>query len=88
MVSEFLVPEWGRLMHGGQEARLFFEAGKNRDGYFSSAELLEQVGKAIDIFNAKTGGTATLLLAFDNAPGHLKRAPDALSARKMPKGPS
>lgn len=30
---------------------------------------------------------ATGLFLFDNAPSHQKRAPDALSARKMPKGP-
>ena len=41
----------------------------------------------MDIFESKTNGTATGLFMFDNAPSHQKRAPDALSARKMVKGP-
>jgi hypothetical protein len=57
-------------------------------GYFTSAELLDQLEKSIDIFEARVGRTAALLLVFDNAPGHQKRAPDALSACKMLKGPS
>jgi hypothetical protein len=43
---------------------------------------------AIDIFEARTNQYATGLFMFDNAPSHQKRAMDALSARKMPKGPS
>lgn len=69
------------------EARVFFKAGKNRDGYFDGEDLLQQVENAIDIFEAKSNGFATGLFLFDNAPSHQKRAPDALSARKMPKGP-
>ena len=69
------------------ETRVFFKAGKNRDGYFDGEDLLRQVENAIDIFEAKSNGFATGLFLFDNAPSHQKRAPDALSARKMPKGP-
>ena len=69
------------------EARVFFKAGKNRDGYFDVDDLLKQVDNAIDIFEARTGGLATGLFLFDNAPSHQRRAPDALSARKMPKNP-
>jgi hypothetical protein len=67
------------------EARLLFEAGKNRDGYFNADDLMKQTERAIDIFEVKTNRTATGLFMFDNAPSHQKRAPDALSARKMPK---
>ena len=69
------------------EARVVFRAGKNHDGYFSADDLLKQVELAIDIFESKTNGTATGLFMFDNAPSHQKRAPDALSSRKMPKYP-
>jgi hypothetical protein len=70
------------------EARVIvFKAGKNRDGWFSGEDLLQQVDMAIDIFEGKTNGFATGLFLFDNAPSHQKRAPDALSARKMPKNP-
>jgi hypothetical protein len=41
----------------------------------------------IDIFEVKTNHTMTALFLYDNAPGHLKRAPDGLSARKIVKNP-
>ncbi|KIJ33165.1 hypothetical protein M422DRAFT_264881 [Sphaerobolus stellatus SS14] len=88
MISDFLTPEWGRLVDGDEEARLVFKAGKNCDDYFTCEELLQQVDKAIDIFEGKTQGYAVGLFLFDNAPSHQQRALDALSARKMPKGPS
>ena len=69
------------------EARVIFKAGKNRDGWFAAEDLLKQVDHAINIFEGKTDGRATGLFLFDNAPSHQKRAPDALSAQKMIKGP-
>ncbi|THU79940.1 hypothetical protein K435DRAFT_810298 [Dendrothele bispora CBS 962.96] len=87
MVSAFLTPDWGLLKDDEDEARLFFEAGKGRDGYFDANDLLQETEKAIDIFENKTHGMMTGLFVFNNAPSHMKRAPDALSARKMPKGP-
>ncbi|KAJ3521969.1 hypothetical protein NMY22_g12088 [Coprinellus aureogranulatus] len=94
MVSDFLTLKWGRLMYKDSETgeiidpRVIFRAGKNRDGWFSSEDLLEQVDRAIDAFEGKTNGRAQALFMFDNAPSHQKRAADALSARYMPKGPS
>ncbi|KAL1669056.1 hypothetical protein GGF50DRAFT_44924 [Schizophyllum commune] len=91
MVSDFLTSEWGRLRasddDNAEDARVVFKAGKNRDGYFTAVELLAQVDHAIDIFEERTRGFAQGLFLFDNAPSHQKRAPDALSARKMPKDP-
>ena len=66
---------------------MLFKAGKNRDGYFDADDLLIQVDKVIDIFEERTKGFAKGLFMFDNAPSHQRRAPDAISARKMPKGP-
>jgi hypothetical protein len=65
---------------------LFWEAGKNRDGYFAADDVLSQVDRAIDIFESKTDGRCTGLFMFDNAPSHQKRADNALSARYTPKG--
>ena len=70
-----------------REARLFFKAGKARDGWFDNDDLVIKVDKAIDIFEGKMNVFATGLFLFDNALSHQKRAQDALSARKMPKGP-
>ncbi|KAF8967157.1 hypothetical protein BDZ97DRAFT_1615838, partial [Flammula alnicola] len=86
MASEFCVPEWGRLCDGEENARVMFRAGKNRDGWFTSEDLLLQVDNAIDVFEGRVP-FATGLFLFDNAPSHQKRAPDALSARKLPKNP-
>ncbi|KAJ6578568.1 hypothetical protein B0H19DRAFT_1208166 [Mycena capillaripes] len=87
MISDFLTVKWGRLTHEDDEARWLFEAGKNRDGYFANQHLLQQTDKAIDIFEAKTNRTMTGLLLYDKAPTYLKRADDALTARKMVKNP-
>lgn len=65
---------------------VFFKAGKNRDGYFDASDLLQQVDNAINIFESKTNRFATALFLFDNAPSHQRRALDARSAQKMPKG--
>jgi len=68
-----------------REARITFKPGLNRDGYFDSKKLIDQVETAIDIFEGKTKGFAQGLFIFDNAPSHQKRADNALSARRMPK---
>ena len=65
-----------------------FKPGKNHDGYFDSTELVTQVSRAIDIFEGKVNGLAQGLFMFDNAPSHLKRAPDAISSIKMVKSES
>jgi hypothetical protein len=65
-----------------------FKPGKNRDGYFNSTELITQVDRAIDIFEGKANGLTQGLFLFDNAPSHLKRAADAISATKMVKSVS
>ena len=70
------------------EVRILFKVGKNRDGYFSSDDLIKQVLHVIDIFETKTNGFVTGLFLFDNVPSHQKQAPDALSAQKMPKFPN
>ena len=83
--SIFINPVICRTHLTNSEARVFFKAGKNRDGYFDADDLLQQVDNAINIFESKTNGFATALFLFDNAPSHRRRAPDACSARKMPK---
>jgi len=49
---------------------------------------MEQVEHTINIFEAKTNGLAQGLFMFDNAPGHMKHALDAITARGMVKGTS
>ncbi|KAL5504652.1 hypothetical protein ACEPAH_7315 [Sanghuangporus vaninii] len=88
MVSDFCTPEagWLKSADGSQEARVYFRAGKNRDGYFTHEDIEKQVQNAIEIFEDRFP-ECTALFAFDNATIHSKRAKDALSARHMPKFP-
>ncbi|KAL5499278.1 hypothetical protein ACEPAH_1796 [Sanghuangporus vaninii] len=88
MVSDFCTPEagWLKSADGSQEARVYFRAGKNRDGYFTHKDIEKQVQNAIEIFEDRFP-ECTALFAFDNATIHSKRAKDALSACHMPKFP-
>ena len=69
------------------KACIVFKVGTNCDRWFSADDLLKQVENVIDIFKAKMNNFVTGLCIFNNAPSHQKRAPDALTARKMPKHP-
>ncbi|KAF8967562.1 hypothetical protein BDZ97DRAFT_1903395 [Flammula alnicola] len=72
MASEFCVPEWGPLRNREETARIIFKAGKTRDGWFPSEDLLAQVDMAINVFEGWTNGFATGLFLFNNAPSHQK----------------
>ncbi|OJA17495.1 hypothetical protein AZE42_13838 [Rhizopogon vesiculosus] len=66
---------------------MLFKAGKARDGYFTNENILAHAEKAMDILS-RDYANEDHVFVFDNATTHLKRADDALSARKMPKGQS
>ena len=55
-------------------------------GYFTNDRLLEQVSRAVDIFE-RVHHDAIGIFLFDNAPTHRKVADDALNADKMNVGP-
>jgi hypothetical protein len=89
MVADLVSADYGwlRSPDGEEEARVLFKAGKNREGYFTSDDILKQAEKAIDILQ-KHYPDDDHVLVYDNATTHLKRADGALSARKMPKSTS
>jgi hypothetical protein len=84
MAADFVLPDyrWLRSPDGKESARVLFKAGKARDGYFTNAEIMEQVKKAMDILE-KYYPDVDHLLVYDNTTTHRKHAPDALSARKL-----
>ena len=86
MVANFVSADhgWLRSPDGSAEAQVLFNAGKNRDGYFSNDEILEQANKAMDILK-ESFPDEDHILVYDNARTHLKRASNALSVRHMPK---
>lgn len=89
MVADLASADYGflRSPDGKHEARRLFKAGKNRDGYFTNADILAQAHKAMDILE-EFYPDEDHILVFDNATTHQKRANGALSARHMPKKPS
>ena len=84
MVADFVSADYGwlRSPNGTEEARVLFKAGTNRDGYFTNEEILEQATRVMDILQSHFPDDRYILV-YDNARTHLKRAPDALSARYM-----
>ncbi|KAI6096038.1 hypothetical protein F5141DRAFT_1191132 [Pisolithus sp. B1] len=88
MVSHFISPDYGFLHSpdGKESACVLFRAGKSRDGYYSSNDILKQAAQAMDIL-VKYFPEEDHIFVFDNATTHLKCADDALSAHHMPKNP-
>ena len=84
MVADFVSADYGWLSSpdGNESARVLFKAGKNREGCFTSEEILAQATTAMDILQRHFPHDNHILV-YDNAPTHLKRAADALSARHM-----
>lgn len=89
MVADFVSADYGWLCSpdGIESARLYFRAGKNRDGYLTCQSILEQATKAMDILT-KHYPQDQHYLVVDNASHQLARPPDALSARYMTKFPT
>ncbi|KAI0324035.1 hypothetical protein GY45DRAFT_1349605 [Cubamyces sp. BRFM 1775] len=89
MVADFVSADYGwlRSPDGKTSTRVFFCPGKNRDGYFTHEEILAHATATMDLLQEHYP-TEQHVFIFDNAPTHLKRAADALSARKMSKFPT
>ena len=86
MVADFVSAKFGwlRSPDGTRSARVVMKPGKNKDGYFTSDEICKQAEDAMMILREFYPQYEHVLI-YDNASTHLKRAPDALSARRMPK---
>lgn len=57
MVADLISADyrWLRSPDGKEEARFFFKAGKNREGYFTNQDILEQAQKSMDILKHADG---------------------------------
>jgi transposase len=86
MTAQFFSPDHGYLRSpdGKEDSRVIFRPGKNRDGYFDNEDIILQATMAMDVCE-KYYPNEKHIFIFDNATTHLKRAENALSARKMPK---
>jgi len=88
MVAHFVCADYGYLQSpdGTETARVLFKAGKGRDGYYTNERIIQHAEKAIEIIQ-KYYPNDDHVLIFNNATTHVKRADNALSARRMPKNP-
>jgi hypothetical protein len=86
MVVDLVSADFGWLWSpdGRKEVRVLFKAGKNREGYFTTDDILKQVEKAINILEKYYPGQDHVLI-YDNASTYQKWPDGSLSARKMPK---
>ena len=86
MIADFVSAEfsWLQSKDGTQNACVIMKPRKNRDGYFTSDEIVDQANKAMDICNQEYP-EYTHVFIYDNASSHLKHAEGSLSARKLPK---
>ena len=80
MVSDFVEEVGGFLQYREEKACLLLE--HQTDGYFTNDMLIDQVRRAIPIFEKKYP-VAQGLFIFDHAPSHMKRPDDALNAERM-----
>jgi hypothetical protein len=89
MVADFVSADYGWLCSaaGDESTQVLFKAGKNRDGYFTNDDILNHAMAAMNILD-KHFPHEHHVFVFDNAPMHLKRPDDALSARRMSKNPT
>ena len=73
MVADLVSADYGwlRSPDGEEEAWVLFKAGKNREGYFTAENILNQVAKAIDILE-KYYLDEDHVLVYDNAITHQK----------------
>ncbi|KAE9389761.1 hypothetical protein BT96DRAFT_754884, partial [Gymnopus androsaceus JB14] len=84
MIVDFVSAEFGWLggPASGQSTHCIFCPGKNRDGYFTHEDVIQQAKDAMDIL-PEFGPDMEHIFIFDNATTHKKRADEALSARHM-----
>jgi hypothetical protein len=89
MVADYISAQFGwlRSPDGERNARRVLRPGKNRDGYFTCDEIVEQAEAAMDLVS-ECYPDFEHVFVYDNATTHSKRPKGALSARKMTKNPS
>ena len=86
MISDFILADYGWLHSPDRKetARVLFQPGINREGYFTNEDVLQQVDNAMDILQKYYPNNDHIFI-FDNATIHTKRPPGSLSAQHMPK---
>jgi hypothetical protein len=86
MVAELMLADFGWIQSpdGKGSAQVVMKPRRNKDGYFTSDEVIAQAQKVMDICK-NLWPEYDHVFIYNNAPMHLKRPEDSLSARHMPK---
>ncbi len=86
MIADFFSADFGWLQSadGKRSARRVMKPGKNRDGYFTTDDIIAQADEAMDILS-DFGDDIEHVFIYDNATTHKKHADDEISAHKMPR---
>jgi hypothetical protein len=73
MIADFVSADYGWLWSpdGKEAAQVIFKAGKNRDGYFTNEDIIQQTQQAMDIVQ-KYYPQDRHMFVFDNATTHSK----------------
>ena len=77
MVSGFVCSCHGFMRNASKQSFQLFEAGKNREGWFTNAHLVEQFNDIIDLIEELHPGN-DITVAFDNSMTHHAKSPDGL----------
>ena len=82
--SSLMVSGFSCECHGFHDGKSWhkIKPGKNRDGYWTNADLVEQLKKVIPIFEA-AHPNCILLFGFDNSQNHHAKNPDALTTAHL-----
>lgn len=85
MVSAFVCDCHGIMIDDELNLKSYYSIlpGKNRDGWFTNDDLIEQLNNCMPLFN-KLHPNSNLLFAFDNSMTHHKRPNDGLNADLIP----
>ncbi|KAG1867209.1 hypothetical protein DFJ58DRAFT_714447 [Suillus subalutaceus] len=90
MVAHFVSADYGFLQSpdGKETAQVLFKAGKSRDGYYSSNDILKHAVRAMDILE-KYYPNEDHILIFDNAMTHPMMGSDGKPLKKkIPMAPA
>ncbi len=86
MIADFFLADFGWLesLDKTKSACRVMKLGKNRDGYFTTDDIISQANEAMDIL-PNFGDDIEHIFIYDNATTHKKCANDEISAHKIPR---
>ena len=82
MVRGFICDCHGFFSDDSHKSYQFFEAGKNREGWFTNKDLVEQFNELTPLIRS-LHPECDIFIAFDNSMTHHAKVPDGLDVSKL-----